>query len=581
MTAILRLLSLSGALLALQPATQPADEQSGAPADRILRGATVILVDPPGATASAVAIRGERIAYVGTDDGAMIFKGPRTQVVDLKGHTIIPGLIDAHGHVSSLGFAMLRVDAVGTHSASEVASRVKEAAGRVKSGEWVQGRGWDQNDWERRAFPTREILDQAAPKNPVALGRIDGHALWVNSLALDAAGISRKTPDPAGGRIHRDDKGNPTGILVDNAMGLIRARIPSPDRAQTRAAILRALDRCLDAGLTGVHDAGISMEEAAIYKELAASRRLPIRVHAMLGGNSRSLSDYFAEPPVIGMGGGFLSIRAIKLGIDGALGSRGAALFEDYSDEPGNRGLVTRSAEEIRSVAVQAAAKGFQVAVHAIGDRGNALALKALEEALNAGPGGDHRFRIEHAQVLRLEEISRFKESGILPSMQPTHCTSDMPWAENRVGPGRIEGAYAWRKILRTGVPIAGGSDFPVESENPFPGLHAAITRQDASGSPPGGWYPEERMTREEALRAFTLSAAYFSFDENDLGSIKAGKRADMLILAANPLETPVSDLLEMRPVAVILDGRVVRASPPLLNGLAATPGPEASAGSR
>jgi len=275
-----------------------------------------------------------------------------------------------------------------------------------------------------------------------------------------------------------------------------------------------------------------------------------------------------AEPPAAGLGGGFLAIRAIKLLIDGALGSRGAALFEDYADEPGRRGLITQPPEEIESIARLAAAKGYQVCIHAIGDRGNALAIDALAAALRGAPPGDHRFRIEHAQILRPREIQAFKALGIVPSMQPTHCTSDMPWAIDRLGPERIKGAYAWRQILSTGAPIAFGSDFPVESENPFLGLYAAITRQDASGNPKGGWGPEERLTPEEALRGFTLSAAYAAFEEGVRGSIAVGKKADLVILNGNPLTTPVSNLLTMKPEAVIVDGRVVRVTPGLIGAL-------------
>jgi predicted amidohydrolase YtcJ len=554
--------------MALYACDGTAPPRSTPPADLILHGATVVLVDPPGATASAVAIRGDRILFAGSDEEALELRGPESRVVDLSGHTIIPGLIDAHGHVSSLGFALVRVDAVGTTSAEEAAARVREAARSARPGEWIRGRGWDQNDWPVKEFPSSRLLDEAAPRNPVVLGRICGHAIWVNSRALEIAGVTRETPDPPGGRIVRDPAGFPTGILVDNAEELVESKIPAPDRRQTREAILRALDRCLDRGLTGVHDAGISLEEAAIYRELAGAGELPIRIYAMLGGTSAMLGgtstvleDYFAEPPLVGAGGGFLTIRAIKLGIDGALGSRGAALMEPYADDPGNRGLITYPEEEIRALALRATAEGYQVCVHAIGDRGNKLTLDAFEAALRAGSQGDHRFRVEHAQALRPEEIRRFAASGIIASMQPTHCTSDMPWAEERLGPRRIRGAYAWRQILDTGAILAAGSDFPVESENPFLGIYAAVTRQDAEGNPPGGWHPGEKMTPEEALRAFTLGAAYASFDEGTLGSVSAGKKADLVILSGNPLAVRVSDLLEMRPEAVILDGRVVRSS--------------------
>ncbi len=564
----------------------PAAPAPEAPADLILHGAVVIPIDPPGSKAGAVAIRGDRVIYVGDDAGALALRGGGTRIVDLQGRTLLPGLIDAHGHVSSLGFSLLQIDALGTRSAEEVAAKVREAAGASRRGEWILGRGWDQNDWERKEFPTSRLLDEAAPENPVALSRIDGHALWVSTRALEAAGVTRKTPDPEGGQILRDQVGNPTGILVDNAMLAVRAQIPGATREQTRLAILASLNRCLDSGLTGVHDAGIPTEEADIYRQLAAGGELPIRVYAMLGGNSRTLSNYFETPPIVDLplpgdlAGGFLTIRAIKLGIDGALGSRGAALLEDYSDARGNRGLITRPPEEIRSITSEAMRKGYQVCVHAIGDRGNRLALDALEGALSAAPAGDYRLRIEHAQVLAASDIPRFKAAGIIPSMQPTHCTSDMPWAQARLGRRRLEGAYAWRRILDTGARIAGGSDFPVESENPFLGLYAAVTRQDEKGRPRGGWRPEERMTMQEALRSFTLDAAYAGFAEGSLGSIAPGKKADLLVLAANPLTAPVSELLTMKPLAVIVAGKVVRSSPDL-EGRLPLEAPRAAAGAR
>jgi predicted amidohydrolase YtcJ len=561
--------------------TQGAVAAAGpAPADLILHNAVVVPVDPPGARATAVAVRGNRIALVGADAEALALAGPRTRVVDLKGRAVIPGLTDAHGHVSSLGFALLRVDAVGTRSAAEVAALVRHAATKVPAGGWILGRGWDQNDWEAQGFPDRRALDEAAPDHRVALERIDGHALWVSTAALSAAGITRKTPDPPGGRILRDADGHPTGILVDRAADLVEARIPAPDRESVKQAILRALDRCLDSGLTSVHDAGIPPEEVGIYKELAASGSLPIRVYAMIGGTARTLDDYFAEPHLVGLGGGFFTLRAIKLGVDGALGSRGAALLEDYADEPGWRGLVTRGGDEIQALASQAAAKGYQVCVHAIGDRGNRIALDALERALRAAPPGDHRFRIEHAQVLHPEDIPRFKLLGILPSMQPVHCTSDMPWAPDRLGPKRIRGAYAWRRLLAAGALIASGSDFPVESENPFHGLYAAVTRQDGAGNPPGGWEPSERMTAEEALRSFTLGAAYAAFEEAERGSIAASKKADLVVLPASPLAIGPAELRSMRPLAVIVDGRVARAAPEIASELPPDLRPPAARGS-
>lgn len=542
--------------------------------DLVLHGGSVITMEKPGQRFSAVAVRGDRFVFVGGDGEALELAGPGTRVVDLEGRTVIPGLIDSHGHVASLGFALQEVDAVGSSSAEEVAALVGEAARELPAGTWIQGRGWDQNDWEVKRFPHRRLLDEAAPDHPVILERIDGHAIWANSRALALAGVTARTPDPAGGKIHKEASGAPTGILVDNAVGLVRAAVPEPGREQIKDALLRALNRCLDAGLTGVHDAGIGRLEEEIYRELAERGELPIRVHAMIGGNSRRLDDYFASPPASGLGGGFLNLRAIKLGVDGALGSRGAALLEDYADDPGNRGLITREPAEIEAIARRATEEGWQVCIHAIGDRGNRLALDALERAQAQGRRGDHRFRIEHAQILAPEDIPRFAAARIIPAMQATHCTSDMPWAEDRLGPERLEGAYAWRQLLETGVVIPNGSDFPVESENPFLGLYAAITRQDAQGNPEGGWRVFEAMRPAEALRSFTLDAAYAAFMEEEVGSIAVGKKADLVVLAADPLAVEPHDLLSMKPEAVLVDGRVARVRGELAGRLPLAPAP-------
>ncbi|HET9481391.1 MAG TPA: amidohydrolase [Candidatus Polarisedimenticolia bacterium] len=526
-------------------------------ADLILHGSTFHTVDPARPTAEAVAVRAGRIIYVGDVAGAMRLREPKTRLLDLAGATVVPGLIDAHGHISGLGFALSRLDLVGSSSEDEVASMVRGKASTLAPGQWVTGRGWDQNDWEVKAFPSARSLDRASPANPVSLVRVDGHAIWVNSAAMKLAGVTRATADPPGGQIVRDAEEEPTGVFVDNAKALIESKIAAPGRAELRGAIESAMRRCLKAGLVGVHDAGVSAEEIGIYRDLLVKEAFPFRIHAMLDNSPALLEEYFARGPESGLGDGRLNIRAVKLYSDGALGSRGAALLAPYEDDAGNTGLLVTEPEAVRDVAIRAARAGFQPCIHAIGDRGNRVSLDALEAAVRASGRSDVRARVEHAQVLALEDIPRFAAGGIIASMQPTHATSDMYWAEARVGPQRIRGAYAWRRLFESKARLACGSDFPVESENPLLGFYAAVTRQDAKGWPAGGWAPGQRMTRQEALSCFTLDAAYASFEEDSRGSIVVGKRADLTVLSSDILRVPAREILAARVLMTIVGGDV------------------------
>ncbi|HET6372737.1 MAG TPA: amidohydrolase [Candidatus Polarisedimenticolia bacterium] len=527
------------------------------PADLILINGAVTTLDPAQPTAAAVAVRADHIIYVGSDPEALALKGPATRVVDLKGRAVVPGFTDAHGHISGLGFAIERLDLTGTTSARQIAKLVRDRAKDLPSGQWITGRGWDQNDWNRQEFPTRADLDAAAPDHPVALERIDGHAIWANSRAIQIAGVTAATADPAGGQILRDVAGAPTGIFVDNAEGLIMERVAPPTRGQTKNALTRAMTRCLESGLTEVHDAGVSAQDLEIYRELLVDGDFPFRVYAMLSNEPSLLEAHLTAGPQIGLGSGRLTVRAIKAYLDGALGSRGAALLAPYRDDSGNVGLVRTEPKVVRSLAERAARGGFQLCIHAIGDRGCRLALDALEAGIAASPGRDHRFRVEHAQVLAPEEIPRFGRLGIIASMQPTHATSDMYWAEERLGPERVRGAYAWRRLLSSGARLACGSDFPVESEKPLLGFYAAVTRQDAKGWPEGGWFPDQRLTREEALKCFTLDAAYAAFEESTRGSIVAGKLADLTVLSADIMSIPAAAILKTSVEMTIVGGRI------------------------
>ncbi|MGD1070033.1 MAG: amidohydrolase [Bryobacteraceae bacterium] len=513
-------------------------------ADLAVIHAHIYTVDARQPRATAMAVRQGVIVNV-SDDVAR-FIGPSTNVIDAHGATVIPGLIDAHGHVHALGDALEELDLRGTTSERAIADKVGAAARQRRAGEWIAGSAWDQNLWATKQFPDAAALSAVAPDNPVALDRVDGHAIWVNRKAMELADLNAATQDPPGGKILRDAAGQPTGVLLDEAQSLIRRSIPEPAEDQVERRMLRALRECARVGLTTVHDAGVGPREIEAYRSLMRKGEMPIRVYAMIAGANRSLLDWWIEKgPEIG---DFLTVRSIKLIADGALGSRGAALRDPYSDDPGNRGLPILNRAAIREVAEKAVAKGFQLNTHAIGDAANRAAIDAYGDVLQ-GPN-DKRFRIEHAQVVAPEDFAKFKKYSAIASMQATHATSDMAWAEARVGPERIKGAYAWRTFLRLGVHVANGSDFPVESPNPMLGLYAAITR--------GGWMPEQRMSREEALRSWTLEGAYAAFEEKRKGSLEAGKLADFVMLSDDVMTMPADDIPKTRATMTVVGGKIV-----------------------
>ena len=546
----LRILGLCGAFLLPRSLSAPA---SSADSIALVNG-VIYTVDDRNSVAEAILVRDGRIVKTGKSQEIRSLAGA-SRVIDLRGKTVVPGLIDAHGHMLGLGRALQDVDLVGTSSYQDVIARVKERAARTPKGNWILGRGWDQNDWDSKAFPDHRELSKAVPDHPVYLTRVDGHAGLANSRAMELAKLDSRTADPSGGKIHRDKGGNPTGVLIDNAQALVRRIIPPGSPSQVEAQLLAAMNECSRFGLTGVHDAGIDGETLSAYKRLLAAGRMPLRVYVMLAPGA-ALQQYFQRGPETG--NDFLTVRSIKLVADGALGSRGAALLEPYSDDPGNTGLILRKPDEMQAIINQALEKGFQVCTHAIGDRANRLVLDLYEAGVKAHPHPDHRYRVEHAQVIAPSDISRFKRQGVIPSMQQTHCTSDMYWAEKRLGPERVKGAYAWRALLKDGNIIAGGSDFPVESANPLLGFYAAITRQDAKGWPPGGWHPDQKMTRQEALKSFTRWAAFAAFEEKQKGSLEAGKLGDMIVLSRDIMKIEPREILTTEVVTTIVGGRVV-----------------------
>ena len=553
------------ALAALAPTVLGA--QMHPPADLVLVNGKIYTVDNARPLASALAVRSGRILFVGSDAEARVLANASTSVVDLHGATVVPGIIDAHAHLLGLGNTLRRVNLAGSASYGEVIERVKAWAKDVKPGEWILGRGWDQNRWPSKEFPTHEALSSAFPNKPVVLTRIDGHASLANAKAMELAHVSAATADPEGGRIIRFPSGSPAGVFVDNAQSLISRAIPASTRADTRKAILAAIAECNRLGLTGVHDAGEDPETIRIYEELAKAGDYTLRNYVMLadpgepGSSAARANPYLRRGPQSALYDGHLWVRAIKLYADGALGSRGAALLAPYADEPTNSGLLVSRPEHLRAWAETALRGGFQVNVHAIGDRGNRIVLDAFDSALRTVPAADHRFRIEHAQVISLEDIPRFAKLGVIPSMQATHQTSDMGWAETRVGPQRIRGAYAWRSLLNTGVVIANGTDFPVEEVNPLLTFHAAVTRQDPANLPAGGWYPEQKMTREEALQSMTIWPAFAGFQEAVLGSLTPGKYADFVVLDRDIMRVPDTEILGTRVVSTWIGGKRVYAA--------------------
>jgi predicted amidohydrolase YtcJ len=528
------------------------------PADLVLTGGAVITLDDAHPRAGALAVRDGRIVAVGEDADVKAFRGPATRVIDLAGASVLPGLADAHVHVEGIGQAAESLSLVGAASLQEALDRVAARAKAMPAGEWLLGRGWDQNDWPEKRFPTAAELDRAAGDRPAYLVRVDGHASWANTRAIALAGLTAATTDPSGGRIIRDAAGAPAGVFVDAAQALVSTKIPPPSRDARKRRLAKGLAAAAAAGLTEVHDAGVSADTVPLYKELLQEDALPVRVYVMLRGPGEFLENGASLKPEIGLGDGRLTVRAIKVVADGALGSRGAWLLEPYADEPGTRGLNTVDPAAYDRLLAEAVKRGFQVATHAIGDAANRFVLDAYERAFAGRDGGAYRFRVEHAQVLAPADVPRFKKLGVLPSMQPTHCTSDMYWAGDRLGPERVKGAYLWKTFLDQGVPVPAGSDAPVESIAVLPGIMAAVTRQDAKGWPAGGWQPQERVTIEQALRMFTRDSAYAAFEENDRGAITVGRRADFTVLGRDLTRIPPADIDDVPVRMTIVAGRVV-----------------------
>lgn len=524
----------------------------------IVTHARIYTADDAQPLAEAMAISGGKLQFVGSAVEAMSLRGPDTKIVDAGGRTIIPGMTDAHAHLYQLGAVLRQVDLTGTRSYEEVVARVAAKAATLPAGTPVIGRGWDQNDWSDTRLPTNAGLSAATPNHPVVLTRVDGHAVLANAVAIAKAGITAESKDPQGGRILRDARGAVTGVFVDNAQGLIEPALRGGAAANPRDLLKSAVQEANRWGLTGVHDMGVSPAVVGTYEAAAQAGELTLRAYVLLSGDSSSVAWAFAKGPRSALFDGRLWVRSIKLYGDGALGSRGAALLDPYADDAQNNGLLVMQPDYIRGVSERALRAGWQVATHAIGDRANRIALDAYAAALKTVPTADHRFRIEHAQIIHHDDIPRFATLGVIPSMQASHQTSDMYWAGNRLGQERLRGAYAWRSLIAAGTIVPNGSDFPVENVNPLISFHAAVARQDADDFPAGGWFPEQRMTRDEALRSMTIWPAKAAFQEAVLGSLTAGKYADFVLLDQDIMRVAPELILQTRVLQTWVGGAKV-----------------------
>ena len=479
-----------------------------------------------------------------TGDDRLLLAYPTATRIDGNGSTVLPGLIDSHAHVLGLGLLKSNLDLTGTPSVEDAVASIKAYAKSKPDARWILGRGWNQVLWPIQEFPTAAQIDAAVSDRPVWLRRIDGHAGWANSAAMKLAGIDDDTADPVGGKILRDDNGHATGVLIDMAMSLLEAKVPPTNKSDMRSAVQAATDALLAEGITSVHDAGIDLMNAEVYLSMADNEELDLRIYAMIGGAGTVL-DAIGKP-IEKYGNDRLEIASVKIYSDGALGSRGAAMIEPYDDDAENRGLPFWTQSELDMQVAKANDMGFQVGVHAIGDLANRMALDAFAKAQGGKPS-PLRNRVEHAQIIALDDIPRFAELGVIAAMQATHATSDKNMAEDRIGPERILGGYAWRRLLESGAVLANGSDFPVELSNPFHGLYASVTRQGRDGEPAEGWYKDQALSRTEALHSFTLAAAYAARQEERLGSLEPGKWADFIVIDRNYFDVPESEIDDIR----------------------------------
>lgn len=537
-------------------------------ADLVVFNGPIYTVNEEQPQVEAVAVVDGKISFVGSQIEARKLIGDSTEVIDLQGKTMTPGLIEGHAHLMGIGYNILNLDLAGTESLDEIVEMVEDKVKNAKPGDWIIGRGWHQDKWENQpekmidGFPVHDKLSEVSPNNPVYLRHASGHAALANTKAMELAEINKNSPNPDGGAIFKDINGKPTGILNETAQGLVGKVIPQNTPEQNKEALNLAMAECLKNGITSFHDAGVDSTIIDLYKSFAKSKDLAIRLYVMLNGANQNLLDaYYKNGPEIGLGEDFLTIRSIKLYADGALGSRGALLIEEYSDAPGVFGHRIQPVENIEKVSHEGIKYGFQVCTHCIGDKSNHEVLNIYEKAYEQKEDSAQapRFRIEHAQHIAGEDIARFGKLGIIPSMQAIHMSSDRPWAIDRLGKRRIEeSAYMWNSLTEGGAVVMNGTDAPVEPVSAIASFYASVSRQTLKGTPKGGYEPDEKMSRMEALKSYTINNAYGAFEENIKGSIEVGKLADFTIFSQDIMEVPTEELMKTEVETTIVGGRVV-----------------------
>jgi predicted amidohydrolase YtcJ len=534
------------------------------PADLVFKNGNVYTVNARHSHAEAVAVKGDRILFVGSNKAAQKYVGSKTRVVDLHGHTMLPGMTDAHYHFIGVGQREMNLNLEGITNLEDFLAKVKTRVDQAKPGEWVTGRGWIETFWQPPVFPTRWDLDKISPNNPVFLGRADGHGAVANSMALKIGGVTKDTKDPFGGQILRDKQtSEPTGMLLDNAQSFVRNHIPANTEGDTETAMILANKRSIELGWTQIQDPGGSYRDVDLYKKLYGAGKLKLRIYKAVYGPGPEAQRLLRDGPIVGAFDHRFNLRTIKVVSDGALGSRGAALLEPYSDMPDSKGFLRVKEEDLLPMLEEALRKGIQVETHAIGDYANRFVLDEYEKALKAVPASQRkirepRWRDEHSQIVNPADIPRFAKLGIIPSMQPSHAIGDLHFAPSRLGIARLAGAYAWESFIKSGVIVPGGSDAPVERGEPMIEFYAAVARKDMKGFSGEGWHAEEAVTREQALKMFTIWPAYAAFEEELRGSIEAGKLADFTVLSADIMKIPEMEILKTRCLMTVIGGEIV-----------------------
>jgi predicted amidohydrolase YtcJ len=538
------------------------------PADLIFINGNVYTANDKQPRAEAIAVKGDRILFVGTNSEVNKFKGTQTRTIDLHGATALPGMTDAHHHLEGVGFREMTLNLEGVTNLSDFLAKVKVKVDQARPGEWVTGRGWIETFWQPPVFPTRWDLDKVAPNNPVILQRADGHGTVVNTAALKIAGITKDTPAPFGGEISKDKNGELNGMLLDAARGLVARHIPPTSPADAERAVVLGVQRDISLGWTQVQNPGGDYRDIAIYRKLYDDGKIKLRIYKVLSAPGKEAQRLLSEGPIIGAYGYRLTVRALKFYADGSLGSRSAALLEPYSDAPDTSGFLTVKEEDLLPVLEEALRKGIQCETHAIGDKGNRFILDEYEKALKAVPPdqrkiADPRWRVEHSQIVNPSDIPRFKQLGIIPSMQASHAIGDLHFAPARLGIKRLEGAYAWNSFVKSGVIVPGGSDAPVERGEPMIEFYAAVARKDIKGFSGEGWHPEEALPRDQALKMLTIWPAYAAFEENLRGTIEVGKLADLTVLSADIMKIPELDILKTHCLMTVIGGEVIYQAAP------------------